>query len=52
MHFLYFDGTSYFIGDESDKTDNETTVIRKSSNFKMLDELCDKLNEEVFPTGS
>jgi hypothetical protein len=48
IHYLYFDGSSYFIGDKSDKTDNDTKVIRQSSDFAKLDKICDELNEKLW----
>lgn len=51
IHVLYFDGTSYFVEDESYETqfaDKDTFVIKRSYDFDKLCLLADQLNEELY----
>lgn len=48
MHYVIFDGTSAFVGDESDlKKDYE--ILFKSYDLEKCNNFCDKYNEEVYP---
>lgn len=50
MHYLYFDGTSYFIEDVDflkNHPDDYTELIEESENLEYLSEKADRLNEEL-----
>lgn len=43
IHYVYFDGTSAFVDDETGATD-ETEVLFQSSDIHACDEFCDAYN--------
>lgn len=48
MHYLFFDGTSYFVGDISDKTDDETIIIDSGTDLDELSQMAEDMNEEMY----
>jgi hypothetical protein len=46
LHYLYFDGTSYFVGDSSD-IQSDYEIISKGSNLEALSKKAERLNEEI-----
>lgn len=46
LHFVYFDGTSAWVGSESDAT-KDTKVVFKSSSLDACDDFCDNYNESL-----
>ena len=52
VHYVIFDGTSYFVCDEHDmretiRKDKDTKVVFKSMNFEIACDKADELNEEL-----
>ena len=52
VHYVIFDGTSYFVYDEHDmretiRKDKDTKVVFKSMNFEIACDKADELNEEL-----
>jgi len=46
LHFVFFDGTSAFIGSDVDAT-AETEVVFKSSDFDECVDFCDDYNDSL-----
>ena len=52
VHYVIFDGTSYFVCDEHDmreiiRKDEHAKVVFKSMNFEIACDKADELNEEL-----
>ena len=52
VHYVIFDGTSYFVCDEHDmreiiRKDKDTKVVFKSMNFEIACDKADELNDEL-----
>lgn len=47
MHYVYFDGTSYWVGSEDEVIDSDTKIVFKSNNFDECSRKADEWNEEV-----
>lgn len=46
LHFVYFDGTSAFVGSDFDAT-ADTEVVFQSNNFDECCEFCDNYNDSL-----
>lgn len=46
MHYVIFDGTTAYIGDESD-INNDVEVVGESENIQRAQEIADNYNEEI-----
>jgi len=46
LHFVFFDGTSAFVGSDVDAT-ADTQVVFKSSDLDACDEFCDDYNDSL-----
>jgi hypothetical protein len=48
LHFVYFDGTSYFVDGADFVCDEDTKVVFKSASFDKCVDFADKANEEMY----
>jgi hypothetical protein len=47
LHFVYFDGTSYFVDDSNYVCDEDTTIVFQSMSLDKANEWCDRYNESI-----
>ena len=47
LHFVYFDGTSYFVDGADFVCDEDTKIVFQSMSLDKANEWCDRYNESI-----